>query len=296
MMNLQQWAVLVLVCVAGAAMACGQATTQPAGETEQAAQPTTAPATVMAQIGEKTLTWGEVEALKAQRMPTLESAGIIDVWKVTQVLAQAFQKGDLLKDLERQKLYEYDMSQLQANWYLRSMIANVQVTDEEIAEFYEQRLAQSDEFREPQTVTAKFIAAKEKEEADKIRQRLIEGEDFDKLMEEYAEQTKQVTGLSDVMVEDIRADRLRNNVGTQWQALQQVQLDQPIGPRRIPGGYLMYKVTARNEGPAKPLEEVRETIRQRLLNSKQLERHTEILNEAKEQAGVEELPQMGRRR
>ncbi len=109
------------------------------------------------------------------------------------------------------------------------------------------------------------------------------------MMNELAEQTKKITGLSEVFVQDVASNTLQGALGVQWNSLARVAIDKPIGPRRIAGNnYAMIKVVKRIEGEPKPIEEMREKLKTKLLGSKKSAVRQKLLSDARKEAGIKE--------
>jgi hypothetical protein len=261
-----------------------QATTQPV-----AGQPTTAPSEVMAEIRGQKLTWGEIQVIKQYLAPSATTEQIVQKWKYITVLTDEFHKSGLEQNAELKPALNLAMSAQIEGLYPYFKAISTPVTDQDIQNEYD-KLGDNREFHEPEVVTVKFIAAKDKPDLSGIKERLIKGEDFDKVMQEFAEQTKQVLGISDPTQTDVRADRLRDVLGLQWSALGVVQLNQVLGPIKTPGGETLYKVVARTAGALKPLDEVREQLKERLKRARMMEIRREITEAAQKEAGIEPRP------
>jgi len=269
----------VLVLVPGVH---GQATSQPTDNQQQA---TTAPDTVVAEVRGQKLTFGQVQAFKKNITPRQATQQIIDSWKVSTIIADEVSKSKLFDDPAVKQAVKIAETNLLARILLRVKTLRTTLSDEEVRQYYEER-SKGREFREPAIVTIKVIATKDKEDITKLNDLLIAGEDFDKIMNENAEQTKKTTRLSSVVVEKVSTKSLIPNLGSQVYALATAKLDRPIGPRKIRSGWVIFKVVEREEGKLKPLEAVRETISQKLLRKKQRKVGNDLRRMAEEEAGI----------
>lgn len=252
-------------------------------------QPTTAPSVVAAEIRGETVTWGEVRAIKKLLLPNRSDKRIINYWKLSTILADEFRKSGLLDDPEAKQAAKLLEKKLMADVYVLMTRLRATVTDEDARAYYDGK-SQGRQFREPGIVTIKVIATKERENLDKIKARLVGGEDFDAVMNEHAETTLQVTGLSAVVIKDTSPNVLRPKFGAQAYALSGARLNEPVGPRRIPNGFMIFKVVSREMGQLKPFEQVREQIKRQLLKNKRKSVVTKLIRAAEKEAGIERKP------
>jgi len=259
--------------------------TQPGSST----QPTTAPGTVVAEVAGKKLTYGQLQAFKKYfANPRMPDQPVIDQWKVSTVMAAEAIKEGLDKDPEIKAALEVLNNRLLSMMLFRWRQLNATVSDQEAREHYDRVSKTSSRYRHPAIVSVKLIVAKEREQLEAIKKRLVAGEDFDEIVNEYRDQTRQLTGLSDVAIKDVPRDHLRAVLGLQATVLEHVKLNEPIGPRRISkGNWAIFKVTDRKPGQLKPFSEVRDQIKTDLLRDKRRKLGRELEQWAYKQAGVE---------
>jgi hypothetical protein len=273
-------------------------TTQPV--VPQAAPQTTQKATdVVATLGDKKLTRGELDTIKkylAPNMPADQEKRLIEAWKMVTALSNEARKSGIEQNPEFQPLLNLFKNQALSDLYMRVAVANIKISDDDVKAYYE---AHKDEpqFHEGFYITGKVIATEKREESDAIKKELTEGKDFDKLFEANLEKTKKVTGLSDPAIKNVLSTQLAANLGQPIAgAMTMVTLNEAIGPRFLPDnkGFVIFKVTERKPGALIPLDKMSDQIRQMLQQQKQMTARQEIIQKAEKEAGIErQMPQMG---
>jgi hypothetical protein len=268
-------------------------TTQPSDQPAATQPTTTAPSDVVAEIAGKKLTYGQMEATKSYFLPPqVEDDFVIARWKVMTVLADDARQSKMYQDDPYLKAAIENMAdELLVRAYLRYRQMNVEVSDEEVQKFYNEA-KETPQFRKPPFVSAKLIAAKTKEDIDKIYDRLIAGDDFDKVMQEFGEQTKLLTGLSSVAIDNVSVETLTPSLGpvitSQLSWLPESEFDKPkYRPTKGKDFWLIYKLTARKPGELIPFDEVREQIKKQVLQQKTMDVINQLKKSAEERAGVQ---------
>ncbi|MFA5865622.1 MAG: peptidyl-prolyl cis-trans isomerase [Phycisphaerae bacterium] len=273
---------MLSVATEGKENAGGKGKNKPAS----AVKPTTsAPSTVMATMGNKKLTYGELQSFKKFFAPGAEDERMISIWKVNTALAEKARKEKIDRDPEIKGIFGMACDQILVNMMMRKKQLDATVTDAEVKEYCEKN-KDNPEFREPALITAKIIAAESKEEADKIKKQLVEGTDFDKLSEKYRSQTLKATGLSDIEIKKMAVNNLVQTLGMAAYGMNGANLNEVIGPRQATKGWVLFKVTARSLGNPIPLEKLTPDIRSQLLSAKQRAVQQEIIKEGEKIAGV----------
>ncbi len=246
---------------------------------------TTAPSTVIATVGDAKLTYGELQAFKKFFAPRgTEDERLITFWKFNAALARMAQQDNMQKDPDAEAVIKIASDQVLGSVYIRYKQLEAAVTDQEVQEYYKQN---DREFRENAFVTAKMIAAEKREQADQIKKQLVEGANFDKLVADNRAQTLKTTGLSDVEIKDAATDQLIKPLGPSVAySMGRVTLNEINGPRQIPNGWIIFKVTDRKPGKLIPLQKVEKDIREQLNRRKQIQVRTDIVAKAEKMAGV----------
>jgi peptidyl-prolyl cis-trans isomerase C len=273
----------------------------------QVQAPTTAPATtqkatdVVAQVGDQKLTRGELDLIKkylAPKMPAEQEPRLIEFWKFNAALSNQARKNGFDQNPELEPAKKMMTNQFLGQLYMRSKATNVEVTDQEVKDYYEANKSQPS-FQDGAYVTAKFIATAKREEIDAIKKQLTDNAaDFDKVFEANKETTKKVTGMSDPAISNVLSTTLVDSLGQPVAgALTMVAVDQVIGPRMLPNnkGFILFKISERKPGQVIPLEKKAEEIRSMLMNQKQMKTSQEIQEQAEKEAGIvrQNQPMMG---
>ncbi len=258
-----------------------------------ASQPTASQGAIVAKVGNKMLTKRDLEFIKKTFMPRIDSKRIIYLWKVNAVLAEQAKKSGMLKNPEINSILSLARDEILATLYVKEKQKDVTVTDKEAKDYYE---AHKQEFHSFPYVSAKIIAVEDKEEADKIKDSLVKGADFDKLVEKYKSQTLKLTGLSDVYIKNMSAKVLMKIFGPPlgYTMANIRDFKQTIGPRRFAKGWLIFKVTNRKEGEIIPYEKIASRLKSQLKNRKLREIRQKLIRQAEKIAGVKP-PESARR-
>ena len=149
------------------------------------AQPTPQPVQekkVLARVGDAVLTLADfersIEALPADKKEklTLErKKALVDDWVLTQLLAVEAQRRGIDQDEKVKYLLRMKRAEVLCDELLRRETAGVGITDEEVRQFFQRH---KDKFAVPQTAHLGLITVRTSDEANKVLQRLLAGEDF----------------------------------------------------------------------------------------------------------------------
>ncbi|MDI6829177.1 MAG: peptidyl-prolyl cis-trans isomerase, partial [Armatimonadota bacterium] len=192
-------------------------------------------------------------------VPTAEQ--IEAAWQATikiPEVARQFKEGSIIEAEMK------EMIQIQQTQY-NLATKGVNVTDEEIEEYYSEH--KEKEFTIPEHAVVAAIFAKNKEIADKAIQLLKEGKDFGEVAME----------LSDDRVSAKQGGRLRMPIvrGSKEvpEEVQEIVLSTPVDQWTDPidaggGEYIIFKILEKKEAVVKPIEDVRMQIRQKLMLEK----------------------------
>jgi parvulin-like peptidyl-prolyl isomerase len=212
--------------------------------------------------------------------------------RLAQVKKQYFQ-GDQKKyeeQLKQQGLTDEQVrkdirGQLVQEGIFKTLTDDVEVTDEDIEEYYEKNKSQ---YGTPESRDVRHILVPTKKLADQIRTRLEAGEDFAKLAKQYSKDPGSkdqggkltITRGQTVLPFDTTAFNL--GVGT---------LSQPIKTQY--GYHLIEPLSKVKPAKTTPLKDVKEQIRQQLLQTKRNEAMTKWIEDLKDDFEDETTYQVG---
>mgnify|MGYP000276848683 CR=1 FL=1 len=169
---------------------------------------------------------------------------------------------DMLSYLKRLKLIE----------------PRIEVTDEEISEYFEENKAN---FDQPEQVEASHILVDDEETAKEIKKKLDEGADFAELAAEYSKDTGSAENGGQLgyfgrgkMVEEFENAAFSMEVG---------QISDPVKTKY---GYHIIKVTGKKEAKEATLEDARDEIVEILKEQKLSSEYSEWLEEKKAEYNV----------
>jgi len=247
---------------------------------------TTAPSTVMAKVGERQLTYGDLEAMKKYLAgPNVEDARLIQMWKFRAALANLADREKFTQDPEAQAALRILRDQMIVSMFMQNKQKNVTVTDQEIKDHYAKNQDRR-EYREPESVSVRLLAVEKKEKADEIKKQLVGGAKFDALRSEYRDGTLKITGLSDTEMKNVSVVHLSRSLGPVAWAMTRAELNEVIGPRQVNQGWAFFQVTERKPGKPQPLERILPTIKAELMQKKQMEIQKAMVQAAEKESGV----------
>ncbi len=175
---------------------------------------------------------------------------------------------------EFQKVMVNARREILAQFAMRDTLQNVEATDEECSNFYE---ANQSQFQKPETVSARHILVESEERAAEILAELQAGE---KTFEAAAMQFS--TCPSGQKGGDLGAFGRGQMVPEFEEAAFAAEVGQVVGPVKTQFGAHLIKVEAKNEAELASFDEVKEQIRQHLVQQKQGKIYTNTLNTLKE--------------
>ncbi|AEH44900.1 PpiC-type peptidyl-prolyl cis-trans isomerase [Thermodesulfatator indicus DSM 15286] len=251
---------------------------------------------ILAKVGPYKLTKKEFEAQLESAPPQIKmilahqpelKKALVERWAEISVLALGAKDAGLEKDPEVKRQIEEATKQILAQAYLeKKVLAKVkQVSDKELKSYYEKNKAK---FQEPEEVRARHIliqvpqnASKEEvkkayEKAQKIRERLLKGEDFAKLAKEYSDDpgTKDKGGELGFFS---RGQMIKEFEDAAF-SLKPGEISKPI---RTPFGFHIIQVEEKKVPKEKPFEEVKAKVKEEYINQKQKEALQQALKELK---------------
>lgn len=160
----------------------------------------------------------------------------------------------------------------------------VQVPDEELAQYYE---GHREEFAIPKRYRASHILVKTEQEAQQLRAALKAEADFADLARRHSTDTSKTQGgdigffTAGELVPEFEGAALALEVG------------QTSGIVKSPFGYHLIKLTDRQEAAIRTLEEVKPTIRRRLLTERRQQALDEFLTRIRGKGRIEILMPLG---
>jgi foldase protein PrsA len=163
-----------------------------------------------------------------------------------------------------------------------ALTADVEVSDEEVAEFYEQNA----DSRYGEVASARHILVESEEEAEEALERVEEGEEFASVAEDVSTDTASAEQGGDLG--EFTRDRM---VPEFADAVFGAEPGELVGPVETQFGYHVIEVTERSEGPA--LEDVSDDIREELRQQREQEAVQAWLAERNREADVEVNPRFG---
>jgi peptidyl-prolyl cis-trans isomerase C len=169
-------------------------------------------------------------------------------------------------------------------FYRDEIEGQVQVTDEDIREYYEEH---PEQFHQEETVRARHIMVSSRQKAEELRRRLLDGEVFVDLARAESEDaaTAQAGGLLGYITWDGRVKTVGNDPDF-VETVMNLKAGQVSDIIETDKGYHLVKVEEHIEEGTKPLEEVSENIRQRLIPQMTRERFEETVQSLREEYNV----------
>ncbi len=240
---------------------------------------------IVARVGDDVLRERDVEFLKKMFMPRVDKDRIIYLWVINTELAKEAKKEGLADQKEVKAVIDFAKNEVLATLYVRKRQENVEVSDSEARKYYEEH---KEQFRSMPYVSVKYIVVKDRDEAEKIKKALVEGADFDKLVEKYKEGTLKLAGLSDVYLKDISSRDLIKPFGPPV-AYTMARVDdfkRVIGPRRVPNGWILFRVLGKKKGDYVPYEKVASRLKYQLKKQKLGKIRRELISQAEKKTGV----------
>lgn len=166
--------------------------------------------------------------------------------------------------------------------FRRLVEAEVQVSEEEVAAYYREH---AEEFREPEQVRAQGILVESRENAEALREALLQPEaDFAALARQFS---------LDPATREQGGDMGWVRPGMYSEAVEKVLFRLKPGeisePVETPDGFFLLRILERKPARQMPLEEVRERLRQQLKERKRREVESTYLERLRRRAHIEVL-------
>ena len=255
---------------------------------------------ILAEVGPYKLTRAEFEAkletappqikMILAHQPQLKKA-LVERWVEISLLSLAAKDAGLEKDPEVKARLDEVTKQILAQAYLEKKLLNQQrVSEEEVKAYYEKH---REKYQEPRAVRARHIlievpqgATPEQEKealkkAQRLRERILKGEDFAKLAQEYSADpgTKEKGGelgffTQGQMVKEFEEAAFRLKPG---------EISEPV---RTPFGYHLIQVEEVKEAKQRSFAEVKDTVREDLIQAKEEAALNKALKELAQKYGA----------
>jgi len=255
---------------------------------------------VVAEVGGKKLEAKVLEEQIANLPPQMQMMLVqnpqfkkqfVERWVDTNLLALEAQKTKLDQDpAVKNKLDEAKTFILAQEYVMKEIEKKINVTDAEVKAYFEKNKA---EFSEPESVKASHILVKVPQDADEkawkdaeakikdIKKKLDGGADFAKLAQEMSDDPGSKAKGGDLgffskgrMVPEFEAAAF---------ALKPGEVSQPV---KTPFGYHLIKVVEKKDAHEKSFDEVKDQVKQNLLNQKRREALDAMLLNLKKQYPV----------
>lgn len=189
----------------------------------------------------------------------------------------AVEKG--LQDTEEfKKQLERTKKDLLIQVGINDILSAINVTDEEIKEFYESNPAM---FKTGETAKAKHILVDTEEEAKNIAKEIENGKAFEDAAKEYSKCPSNAAGG------DLGSFGRGQMVPEFDTVVFQIELGKVSEPVKTQFGYHLIKVEERNDSKSKSLDEVKETIKNWLTQEKQQTEYLKVIDGLKKKYTVE---------
>lgn len=184
--------------------------------------------------------------------------------------------------LEEEEDFKSDLEKAKKNlliqYSVNKFLKGITVTDEEAKEYFE---SHKDQFKKPETMIASHILVTDEEKAKEILEKINSGMSFEDAALEY----------SDCPSKDRGGDLGEFARGSMVPEFEEVAFNSEPGivdtPVKTQFGYHIIKVVEKNVAETPSFDEVKEQVKQTLLQSKQQSAYMQKTNELKEKYPVE---------
>lgn len=187
----------------------------------------------------------------------------------------------LEQNLQEDDAFKNDLEQAKKNlliqYSVNKFLKDITVTDEEAKEYFE---ANQEQFKKPETMTASHILVEEEETANEILKKINDGLSFEDAALEYSTCPSKDRGgdlgqfARGSMVPEFEEVAFKSDLGI---------VDKPV---KTEFGYHIIKVVEKNEAEESSFEEIKDQVKQSMIQAKQQQAYMEKTNELKEKYTV----------
>lgn len=246
------------------------------------------PSRVVARVGDRVLTVGEIQQEFARIPPQFSSyfdqgerkeqhvQNLVDKLLFAR---KAREQGALQKEEIKRKIDSYIEMVLYSE-FLRSITESLQVSPEEIRQYYE---ANRETFSTPERVRARHILVKTEEEAKKVKAELDAGAAWDELAKNYSTDKRTALRGGDLGFFR-RGDLPEKEVETAAFGMAAGSVSAPVKSRL---GWHIIRLEEKKPREIQPLGSVENSIQNRLLNQKRKDRIEQVRTELFKEYGAE---------
>jgi parvulin-like peptidyl-prolyl isomerase len=265
--------IVISGCLAGEAP-------EPAAEDEAASQeePQDINSVVLVSLGEKALTMGQVKWMVPDGDPK-KIASFTKMWLETELLYEQAQRQGLTEDKKEAFLADMAMKRSFVRVMVNSKFQNVEVTDEEVRDYYEKNKFEDLQLYTPAIFSISHIRVGTLREAENTLKFVKGGEDFNELAKKVsiaddAQRGGRYKGA---------AKAVEQRYGKEFlEALEKAQTGQVIGPVQVEGGFEIARMEQYTEASARPFERAKGRIKTNLLKERRKAAFDNFINELKE--------------
>lgn len=293
---------LAVLALAFVAMAQDQPapTTQPAATTQPADAPQTEvlPPGVLAKVNDSVLTQQVIDAQrKYQMIPEYAKLPeIVNRWIDAEIKAQEARRLGLDRDPDIKANLTAVNTQVLAHMLIKHLQNQVQVTEAEMREFYDNN---SDDrtFHEENILSFELIATKDKQAAMDIKKQLDSREPWAELLKSHEVETCNITGLTSATITDMRGEDIGTIVGPQFLRNAMIaarrKSTKPSKPLRFHRGkgWALLKIIESKPGALKPFDQVQKLLEQRMISDKKRAIIRELPQQLKDKANIVQAPE-----
>jgi peptidyl-prolyl cis-trans isomerase C len=189
------------------------------------------------------------------------------------------------ENIEKEKEFEDRLSEIREQLLIESLLKkkvsmNINTTEEELKKYYE---ANKDKFKKSLEIETRQIVVKTEKEAKEIKARLDKGEDFAELARTYSiDPSAKTTGGA--IGYHGKGSLLPEYEAAAFKLTKAGQISQPVKTQL---GYHIIQLTGIKEAGYTPFEEVKEFIKQRIVQERQNEVLEKYVTELKKGAKIE---------
>lgn len=184
--------------------------------------------------------------------------------------------------LEEDQAFKDDLEKAKKNlliqYSVNKFLKGIEISDVEVLEYFE---SNKEQFKKPESMIASHILVKEEEQAKEILEKINNGLSFEEAASEY----------SDCPSKDRGGDLGKFARGSMVPEFEEAAFGSELGlvnkPVKTQFGYHIIKVIEKSQAESPKLEEVKEQVKQTLLQSNQQQAYMKKTNDLKEKYSVE---------